>query len=125
MFALATPAAGLPTWLAVAALVVVGLGSIGFLTTANTVLQLRVPDRLVGRVMGLWVVMNAGTTPLGSLALGGVAERFGLPVVVLGCGLTGIVLSGVLARALAHPQARPAITRSGTHAREEATQAAG
>ena len=59
-------------WIALAA---IGLGTVGFLTNANTVLQLRVPDHLVGRVMGLWVVLNAGTNPLGSLALGALAER--------------------------------------------------
>jgi MFS family permease len=92
VFALATPLHGFPTWVASAALVLVGFGSIGYLTTANATLQLRVPDHLTGRVMGLWVVMNAGTTPLGSLALGGAAERFGLPQVVLAGGLAGIAV---------------------------------
>ena len=44
-FAVATPANGLPPWLAPPALCVVGLGSIGYLTTANSILQLRVPTR--------------------------------------------------------------------------------
>jgi predicted MFS family arabinose efflux permease len=100
-FALATPASGVPAWVAVAALVAVGLGSIGYLTSANTTLQLRIPDALVGRVMGLWVVVNAGTTPLGSLALGGVAERYGLPAVVGGCGLVGMLLAALVFRAFA------------------------
>jgi MFS family permease len=99
-FALATPANGLPPWLAPPALCVVGLGSIGYLTTANSILQLRVPDALVGRVMGLWVVVNAGTTPLGSLALGGVAERFGVAPVVFWCGVIGVGLAALLPRAL-------------------------
>ena len=66
--------AGVPllAWLALGA---IGLGTVGFLTNANTILQLRVPDHLVGRVMGLWVVLNAGTNPLGSLALGALAEH--------------------------------------------------
>ena len=73
--AVATPANGAPAWVAIPCLALTGLGSIGYLTTANTALQLRVPDALVGRVMGLWVVVNAGTAPLGSLALGGATER--------------------------------------------------
>ncbi|CAA9235802.1 MAG: hypothetical protein AVDCRST_MAG77-1256 [uncultured Chloroflexi bacterium] len=92
VFATATPPNGFPAWVATAALVLVGFGSIAYLTTANATLQLRVPDHLMGRVMGLWVVMNAGTTPLGSLALGGAAERFGLPEVVLAGGVGGVVL---------------------------------
>ncbi|MDQ3700273.1 MAG: MFS transporter [Chloroflexota bacterium] len=88
--AILTPANGFPSWIAIPALVVVGLGSIGYLTTANLVVQLRVPDALMGRVMGLWVVLNAGTMPLGSLALGGAAEQYGLPPILLACGVVGV-----------------------------------
>jgi len=90
-----------PVWLASAALVMTGFGSIAYLTTANAALQLRVPDHLMGRIMGLWVVMNAGTLPLGSLALGAAAERVGLPEVVLGTGVVGVVIGAftLIARA--------------------------
>jgi MFS family permease len=94
----AAPLIGLPVWAATLSLVAVGFGSVAYLTTASATIQLRVPEHLTGRVMGLWVVMNAGTMPLGSLALGAVAEPLGLPQVVLGCGLMGIaigVLSGI------------------------------
>lgn len=94
--AILTPANGFPPWLAVPALMVVGLGSIGYLTTANLVVQLRVPGALMGRVMGLWVVLNAGTMPLGSLALGGAAERYGLSPIFLACGGVGVGLGLVL-----------------------------
>jgi len=88
-------------WLAAAALVLTGFGSIAYLTTANATLQLRVPDHLMGRIMGLWVVMNAGTLPLGSLALGAAAERVGLPEVVLGTGVVGVAIGAftLIARA--------------------------
>lgn len=111
-FAIATPANGYPAWLAVASLALVGLGSIGYLTTANSSLQLRVPDRLMGRVMGLWVVVNAGTMPLGSLAFGGVAERFGLPVVVFWCGMVSLAIGALalLTRAFTGTRERPALT---------------
>ncbi len=72
--AFATPTLAASPWLAWLALAGIGLGTVGFLTNANTVLQLRVPDALVGRVMGLWVVLNAGTNPIGSLGLGWIAE---------------------------------------------------
>jgi MFS family permease len=88
--------AGLVTGLP--ALALVGFGSIGFLSTANASLQLGVPDHLVGRVMGLWVVMNAGTMPLGSLALGAVADLLDVRTVVLigsaGALAAAVILSG-------------------------------
>ncbi|MGH2350856.1 MAG: MFS transporter [Chloroflexota bacterium] len=117
-FAVATPANGYPAWMAMPSLVMVGLGSIGYLTTANSTLQLRVPDALVGRVMGLWVVVNAGTAPLGSLALGSAAERFGLPLVVFWCGLVGIgigvsaLLTGAFADTPDEALAIPVVARS-------------
>ncbi|HEV2126729.1 MAG TPA: MFS transporter [Chloroflexota bacterium] len=86
---------GLP-WRAYLSLVFVGLGATGYLTTSNATLQLRVPEHLVGRVMGLWVVMNAGMLPLGGLMLGWASVRFGLPSVIFWCGLVGMGL-GVLA----------------------------
>ena len=79
-------------WVATPALVVVGFGSVAYLTTAAATLQLRIPNHLTGRVMGLWVVMNAGTMPLGSLALGAAAERIGLPQVIVASGLAGILI---------------------------------
>ena len=56
-------------------LAIVGLGSIGFLTASQSTIQLIVPDRLVGRVMSVYVALAAGAMPLGSLALGSVAEQ--------------------------------------------------
>lgn len=97
---LATPQRGFPVWVPLTLLVLVGLGSVGFLTTANAILQLRVPDALVGRVMGLWVVLNAGTTPLGSLALGAVSERIGVPTMLFWCGVIGAGLAVLLSRML-------------------------
>ena len=83
-------AASLPV--ALLGLALVGLGSIAFLSTANASLQLAVPDHLVGRVMGLWVVMNAGTMPLGSLLYGAGAEHAGVQGMI---GLGGMAI-GVL-----------------------------
>jgi MFS family permease len=85
-------------WVATLALIVVGFGSVAYLTTAAATLQLRIPDHLTGRVMGLWVVMNAGTMPLGSLALGAAAERIGLPQVIIASGLAGVFIGLYLLR---------------------------
>jgi MFS family permease len=83
--------------LAVAALAVVGLASIGYLAVANATLQLMVPDKLVGRTMGLWTVVNAGVQPVGSLAIGAASEQVGLTaaVAIAGscCALVGLGLT--------------------------------
>jgi MFS family permease len=54
--------------------VVLGFCSIGFLVCGNATVQIRTPPALMGRVMGLWVVVNAGTMPVGALLLGALAE---------------------------------------------------
>lgn len=73
--------------LSLVALFFVGFGTLGFLTTANATVQLAVPKHVVGRVIGIWTVLNAGTTPLGGIILGWLAERIGLPFTMAGAGL--------------------------------------
>lgn len=47
--------------------------------SVNALLQSRVPDRLRGRVMSVYVFMFIGMTPLGALQAGAVARWFGAP----------------------------------------------
>jgi MFS family permease len=58
----------------------VGLGvvSVLFSTTVNTTLQITVPDQLRGRVMSIFFLLFAGSTPLGGYLTGLMAERFGV-----------------------------------------------
>lgn len=56
---------------------VAGFGMIRFTVTTNSWVQLLVDDAYRGRVMGIHTVMFAGMAPLGSLALGAIAEPFG------------------------------------------------
>jgi MFS family permease len=78
------------------ALAVIGATSIGYLSIANATIQLATREDIIGRIMGLWTVVNAGVTPIGSLAIGAAAERTGLPptfaVAGVGCTLLGIVM---------------------------------
>ncbi len=67
---------------------VMGFCSIGYLVTGNATVQLKTPEPLMGRVMGLWTVINAGTMPLGALALGAVSEVIGLRLTLT---LAGVV----------------------------------
>lgn len=57
--------------------------------SVNALLQSRVPDRLRGRVMSVYVFMFIGMTPLGALQAGAVARWLGAPaaLTVGACGL--------------------------------------
>ena len=73
-------------------LVLVGVGSIGFWTAAQSTIQLIVPDRLVGRVMSVYVALAAGAMPLGSLALGSIAEQGDTRIIMVIGGASALLL---------------------------------
>lgn len=56
-----------------------GMGASGstFGTTANTALQIATPDHLRGRVVSLYMLLFAGSTPIGGLIMGQLAEKIG------------------------------------------------
>jgi MFS family permease len=83
---------------AVVWLAIVGLSSTAYLAIANATVQLATRDDLVGRVMGLWTVVVAGFTPLGSLVMGAAAEAFGLTIALAGAGVASIAVSAVILR---------------------------
>ncbi len=68
-----------------------GLTGTVFTTTANTRLQLLSPDRLRGRVMSLFVLLMAGSTPIGASLLGQGAEAFGVPATLVAFGVATLV----------------------------------
>lgn len=59
--------------------------------SVNALLQSRVPDRLRGRVMSVYVFMFVGMTPLGSLQAGAVARWLGAPA-ALAAGAVALLL---------------------------------
>ncbi|MGE0601943.1 MAG: MFS transporter [Dehalococcoidia bacterium] len=81
-------------YLTAAMLVVLGVVSVLFSTTINTTLQITVPDELRGRVMSIFFLLFAGSTPIGGYLTGVLAETFGvtaaLVVMASICG-TGLV----------------------------------
>src|SRR6266699_1279322 len=67
----------------------VGFAQIAFSALANTTLQTVTPDYLRGRVMSVYMVVFAGSVPLGNLFTGGIAHLFGAPIALLiGAGLS-------------------------------------
>ena len=74
-------------------LVAMGFAGVSFSTAANTLLQLRVPDELRGRVMSVYSLLFMGSTPVGGLFIGATAHTFGVPDALLLCA--AICLAGV------------------------------
>lgn len=63
--------------LACLALFVTGVGFIMFLASANSTIQLGVPDEVRGRVMSVWVLTFGIGLPMGSLIAGNIAQMIG------------------------------------------------
>ena len=88
--------------LALVAMLFVGFGAIGMAATANTTVQLAVPDELRGRVISVYTTVFVGSTPIGGLLMGWIASRFGVDVSLaiggIGCLVTGVVMFAWLRR---------------------------
>ncbi len=98
VFSLLLILVGLSHWYALTLflLMLMGVSGIIFTASANTRLQLLSPGHLRGRIMSLYVLLFAGTTPLGAFLLGNVAERLGVQQAIVLFGIlsaTGVALS--------------------------------
>jgi MFS family permease len=63
-------------------LLLLGVANTAFAATANTSLQVATPDHLRGRVMGLYMLLFAGSTPIGGYLTGYMAEHLGVPMAI-------------------------------------------
>ena len=98
-------------------MVAVGFGSITMAASANTTMQLAVPDGLRGRVMSVYTTIFAGSTPIGGPIMGAIASFAGVAV-SLAVGGVLAVLIGIAAffrlrrlgldKPLAYPVGTPA-----------------
>ncbi|WP_369045489.1 MFS transporter [Sinomonas sp. P10A9] len=79
-----------------ALMAVAGISGTVYTTTANSSLQAIVPDRLRGRVMSLFVLLMAGTTPIGATLLGWGADAFGISATTIAFGAVTAVGLGAL-----------------------------
>lgn len=70
---------------------VIGFFSIIFMTTANSTVQLNSDDGHRGRVMSVYSLAFAGTTPVGNFFAGSVAEKAGGNVSFIACGAVTLV----------------------------------
>jgi len=71
--------------LALAVLIALGFAGVVFTTTANTLLQLEVPNELRGRVMSVYTLLFMGSTPVGGLLVGSVAHALGVANALVLC----------------------------------------
>ncbi len=88
------------------AMAVAGWALITHLATSNTLIQLRVPDELRGRVMSFYTWCAVGTAPFGALFMGGVAEHLGAPAALLISSAACLVLMALVPLALRLRSAR-------------------
>ena len=102
-------------WAVLPSIVLVGLASMLMVNSINVMVQNSVPDALRGRVMALYVTVFAGSTPIGSVFAGGIAQLWGAPTaMILGAGIGSLVLIVVawqllvLGKAWTDAPARPA-----------------
>ena len=91
---------------------VAGSGSITMMATANTTIQMAVPDELRGRVMSVYTTVFAGTSPIGGLVLGALASNAGAATAIAWGG--GVSVAASLAgliwyRRLRRVPAQPAV----------------
>jgi MFS family permease len=117
--ALATLAPGLP--LELAALALVGGGSISFMSMGNSTLQLTAAPEMRGRVMSLWFVAFQGSTPIGGPVVGWLmavlGARAGLGLATVTCfavALGGLAALRSVPRAQHARPARPEVSVAGT-----------
>jgi MFS family permease len=76
----------------------VGLG-VGFMlvfTIINTLLQTNVDDQMRGRVMGLYTLTFFGFAPFGNLAMGQLAEQWGMSVIIALSAACSLVLAAIV-----------------------------
>lgn len=87
VFSLLLGAVAISTSFAISGVLLVALGFAGILfsTSANTLLQLSVPDALRGRVLSLYMLLFAGSTPIGGLLIGSLSNVIGVSLTLLVC----------------------------------------
>jgi MFS family permease len=90
-------------------LVALGVAGISFTATANSTLQITAPDHLRGRVMSLYMLLFAGTTPIGGQLTGIMAEHIGIQSTV---GIEAAICALGIAAALAYLAAQRAPARA-------------
>ena len=82
-------------WVTAALLFLTALSGTALMTSANTTLQLGAPDELRGRIISIFILLQAGSTPIGGFVTGVLSDALGVTeaLAILGglCGLGFVV----------------------------------
>ena len=115
-------AALMPTfWTFAASTILIGLGAVTILTTANGYVQTTTEPALRGRVMALYMAILVGGTPIGAPIVGAVADslgpRWALGVAAVAAAVAALIGVGWLVfsrgmRLARHPRVRLATRRA-------------
>ncbi len=81
--------------LALLAAPMVGLGMVGFLATAQTMVQMQAPASQRGFILGVWTGVLSGSLPLGNFLAGPLADEFGVAFVLKMAGLGILFALGI------------------------------
>jgi predicted MFS family arabinose efflux permease len=88
--------------LALFAIIFFGAAMIAYLAAAGATVQLAAVPGTEGRALGLWMIVNSGLVPFGSLAIGAIAEPAGMRSALGGsgviCALCGLAAVYVVRR---------------------------
>lgn len=74
-------------YLTAALLIFIGFYTVSFNATNNSILQINAKDEFRGRVASAYTLINAGSTPIGSMYAGIISDRFGGDMGFIACGL--------------------------------------
>ncbi|MGA8117148.1 MAG: MFS transporter [Actinocatenispora sp.] len=101
-------------WLFCPVLLVVGLVGMTFNNAANTTVQLASTPEMRGRVMGVYMLVFTGGTPIGGPLIGMVTEAYGARVGLLAGGVISALAAATVALVLARVRYRslPAAART-------------
>jgi MFS family permease len=72
--------------LSAALLIVLGMASLGYAATTQSLVQLGAPDEMRGRIMSFYTLVFLGTSPIGNLFAGGIANRWNALTAFTVCG---------------------------------------
>ena len=82
-------------WVSAPLIAAVGFGVIVMAASANTILQTVVADEMRGRIVSLYTMAFMGFAPLGTLAVGALAEAIGVQAAFVIGGLLAVVVAVV------------------------------
>lgn len=85
-------------WLSLIVIMAGGWGMVSYLASANSYIQLSVPDELRGRVMSVYSFVFLGTVPIGNAIMGMTADMMGTTHAVTTAGLICLVAAIIFAR---------------------------